>query len=288
MSMILVQRFLMAFYIITQVNCQEMGKLNVIADMPSSLKESSGMATYNQKAVWVVEDSGNHDKIYKVDLSGDIKEELEVKNGKNHDWEDLTTDTNGNLYIGDFGNNTNKRKNLVIYKLPNPEKENGDKITAEKIEFNYPNQNKFPPKKSKLYFDAEAFFHWNGFLYVITKNRSRPYDGKTMLYRLPDKKGEYEATFIAEWTTCLEQDSCSITSADISSDGKTIALLSNGLIWLITDFNFENILEGNIQQIDLAVRSQLESICFLDDTTLLLSDERSNHEGGNLYQYTIQ
>jgi hypothetical protein len=34
----------------------------------------------------------------------------------NIDWED-TKDKNGNLYVGDFGNNDNERKDLCIYKI---------------------------------------------------------------------------------------------------------------------------------------------------------------------------
>ncbi|MRH99495.1 hypothetical protein GH721_03020 [Kriegella sp. EG-1] len=286
--MILFLRLLLLLNFLIQVNCQKNTKLKIIAQMPESLKEISGMAAYNQNAMWAVEDSGNKDELYKVNFKGDIERKLEVKNAKNHDWEDLTTDTNGNLYIGDFGNNDNERKNLVIYKLSNPELEKGDKITAEKIEFKYPNQDKFPPKKSKMYFDAEALFHWNGFLYIISKNRSKPYDGKTMLYRIPDKVGAYEAEFLAEWVTCLDSHSCSITSADISSDGKTIALLSNGLIWHITDFDLTEFTKSNIRKIDLGVRTQLESVCFIDDKTLLMSDEQSHHTGGNLYRYEIE
>jgi sugar lactone lactonase YvrE len=35
----------------------------------------------------------------------------------NIDWEDITKDKDGNLYVGDFGNNDNERKDLCIYKI---------------------------------------------------------------------------------------------------------------------------------------------------------------------------
>ena len=281
-------RFLILLFALTQVNCQNPGKLHVVTNMPTSLKEESGMVSFDKESVWVVEDSGNHDKIYKVDFNGEIVKEFEVKNAKNHDWEDLTKDKKGHLYIGDFGNNYSRRKNLVIYKLPNPEIEKGDKIDAEKIEFEYPEQKKFPPKKSKLYYDSESFFHWNGFLYIITKNRSRPFDGKAFIYRVPDKKGKHKAKLVGEWITCPDLEICEVTSADISSDGKTIVVLSKGLLWIITDFKFDDFSKGNIRQIDLGVRTQLESVSFFNDSTLLLSDERSRHEGGDLYRFNIE
>ena len=245
------------------------------------------MVTFDNESMWTVEDSGNANKIYKVDYKGKIKKEFEVKDAKNRDWEDLTKDKSGNLYIGDFGNNFNDRKNLAIYKLPNPEKEKGDKIDSEKIKFNYPEQKDFPPKKAKRYFDTESFFHWNNNLYLITKNRSRPYDGKTFIYKVPDKKGEYDAKLVAEFVFCKNQDDCSATSAAISPNGKTIVVLTYGLLWIITDFKFDDFSKGKMQKIDLGIRSQLESVCFKDENTLLLSDERSGNRGDNLYEFIL-
>lgn len=267
--------------------CINYGQLKVITDIPSSLKENSGIQSYAENSIWLIEDNGNKDEIYKVNFKGKISKKFKVKNAKNSDWEDLAKDHNGNLYIGDFGNNGNGRKNLAIYKVPNPELEKGDKIEAEKISFSYPEQKKFPPKKQNHYYDAEAFFHWNGFLYIITKNRTRPYNGKALIYKVPDTKGKYKATLVGEFIICKDQNTCSVTGADISSDGKTIALLTYGYLILITDFSFDDFSKGKQQQIDLEVRTQLEAVCFKNDSTLLISDEKSHLQGGNLYQFDL-
>ena len=267
--------------------CINYGQLKVITDIPSSLKENSGIQSYDINSFWTIEDGGNKDVIYKVNFKGKISKKFKVKNAKNNDWEDLAKDHNGNLYIGDFGNNGNGRKNLAIYKVPNPELEKGDKIEAEKISFSYPEQKKFPPKKQNHYYDAEAFFHWNGFLYIITKNRTRPYNGKALIYKVPDTKGKYKATLVGEFIICKDQNTCSVTGADISSDGKTIALLTYGYLILITDFSFDDFSKGKQQQIDLEVRTQLEAVCFKNDSTLLISDEKSHLQGGNLYQFDL-
>ncbi len=279
--------FLVFFLGIGLCSCQNSGKLTILTDFPSSLDENSGLAYYRSDHFWVIEDSGSKDHIYAVNFNGKIVKDFEVKNAKNEDWEDLTTDRSGNLYIGDFGNNQNYRKDLVIYKLPNPEMEKGGKIDAEKIKLKYPEQKKFPPKKSELLFDAEAFFHWGDSLYIITKNRTRPYNGKTLVYKVPDVKGEYTASLVAEFITCQDPDICSITSASISPDGKKIALLGYGLLWIITDFSFDDFSKGSIKKIDLDLRTQLEAVCFKNDSTLLLSDERSHTQGGNLYTFDI-
>ncbi len=263
------------------------GNLDFMGKFPTRLNEVSGLDKDGNGNFWVIEDNGNKDKIYQVDSLARVIRELKVENAKNKDWEDLAKDRNGNLYIGDFGNNRNHRENLVIYKLPNPEHEKGDKIKSEKIEFRYPEQKKFPPKKSKLYYDAEAFFHRGNSLYIITKNRTRPYDGKAMIYKVPDTKGHYDAELIGEWFLCNDQNRCSVTAATISPDGKTIAVLGYGTLWLITDFEFDHFYKGTVKQIDLGLRTQLEAICFIGHDTLLLSDERSHDTGGNLYRLQL-
>lgn len=279
------------FFLLLLQNCSENntwhGELNFVNELPKKLDENSGIVSYNTNTIWVIEDNGNEDIIYKVDFQGKIRKELQVKKAENDDWEDLTKDKDGNLYIGDFGNNNNDRKNLVIYKLPNPEKEKGNKIASQKIEFHYPEQKKFPPKKNGRFYDAEAFFHYKNHLYIFTKDRSKPFNGRSFIYRLPDIKGNYEAILVGEITTCSNPDYCQVTSADISPDGKTIILLGYSKLWNITNFNLDSISKGDIEEIDLGMGSQLESICFINNDTLLLSNERNFKNGGNLYSYTL-
>ncbi|WP_252735793.1 hypothetical protein [Zobellia sp. B3R18] len=269
-------------------SCSNHGQLAYVTKLPSSLKENSGIATYTNDTAWFIEDSGNDDVITKVDFKGEILKEFKVKNAKNHDWEDLTEDKKGNLYIGDFGNNASDRKDLVIYKLPNPEYETGDHITAEQIAFKYPEQKRFPPKKKERYYDAEAFFHYNNYLYIFTKNRANPFSGESLIYRVPDTKGDYDAEYLGRLKTCDDWDTCKVTSADISPDGKTVVLLGAGKLWTLSEFDLENLPESTLKETDLMIRTQLESVSFVDNTTLLLSDEETKKEGGNLYKYTLK
>ena len=246
------------------------------------------MVSYLPSSAWFIEDNGNSDNLYKTNFKGDIVKHLDVKNAKNGDWEDLTKDKEGSLYIGDFGNNDNTRKNLAILKLPNPEIEKGDKINAETINFNYPEQLEFPPRRWELLYDAEAFFHYKDHLYIFTKNRANPFTGETLIYKVPDTKGSYEAKLVAKLPLCMDWDTCRITSATISPDDKTIVLLSYGKLWTLTDFPEDDFSKGKLTEIDLGVRTQLESVCFQNANTLLLSDEVRDNQGGNLYSYSLK
>ncbi|MDT0606686.1 hypothetical protein [Croceitalea rosinachiae] len=281
---------LLSSFIILQACAQKPwhGDLNYLGKFTNNLSEVSGIVSYNKKLAWVIEDNGNKDHIYAINLKAGLVKDLNVKDAKNQDWEDLATDKSGNLYIGDFGNNDNKRKDLTIYKLPNPELEKGDKIPSEKITFHYPEQKKFPPKKSNQVYDSEAFFHWDKHLYIFTKDRSRPYLGKTLIYQIPDKKGNYKAKLVGTINLCNDQDHCSVTGADISNDGKTIALIGYGYLYLGKNFDVTVISETKFDAIYLRHETQIESVCFLDDTTLLIADEQSKTKGRNLYSYEFQ
>lgn len=268
-------------------SCTNYGQLKVLSDLPGSLEENSGMVTYGDSTVWFIEDNGNLDEIYQLNFRGDILRSLKMKNGDNDDWEDLAKDEQNNLYIADIGNNGNYRKNLVIYKLPNPTTEPGDKIDAEKIEFYYPDQKEFPPKDDSLFYDAEALFHHGNTLFIVTKNRSDPFNGEAHIYTVPDTKGKYEAKFIGSFIPCNDWKLCQITAIDISPNADKIVALSYGKLFVFTEFTWDDFSKGKLEEIDLGARTQLESISFLNDSTLLISDERSHGSGGNLYTFTL-
>lgn len=269
-------------------SCSNYGQLEVLAKLPVKLKENSGLANYGDGTVWLIEDSGNKAEIYQVDLRGQLLKSISVKGASNKDWEDLAQDSEGHLYIADTGNNANKRKDLTIYKLSNPTNEKGNKTNAQKITFHYPEQSKFPPKKEELFYDAEALFYQKGYLFLITKNRAKPFSGEALVYKIPAKKGNYDAERIGKLVTCADENRCKVSAADISPDGKTVVLLGYGILWIYTNFEEENFTKGDMRTIDLKTASQLESISFLNDSTLLLSDEKTGIRGGNLYSYTLK
>ncbi len=270
------------------LGCKNHGQLSYITKLPKKLGENSGIVTIKDSTIWLIEDRGNKDELYKVNFKGNLLRELKVKNAKNHDWEDLAEDKEGNIYIGDFGNNSNKRKDLVIYKIPNPEFEKGDKIDAEKIKFSYPDQKDYPPVVAELNYDAEAFFYHKDFLYVITKNRTIPFSGEAFIYKIPAMPGEHSAELVGKFITCKQDVICQVTAADISQDGSTIAILGYGKLFLFTDFKWDDFSKGKMKTINLGTTTQLESICFLNNETLLLSDEERGNTGGNLYALKLR
>ena len=275
--------FLLTFLVFC--NCQNFGQLKMIADLPKKLEEVSGNE-YEKKSrlIWMPNDGGNKPKIYGFTKKGKLKKVIYV-NAKNKDWEDITSDDEGNIYIGDFGNNDNERKKLKIYKV---DKKYLDKEVAEveEIEFEYEDQEKYPPKKKKRFFDAESFFYYNNHFYIFTKSRVKKDHGKTSLYKVPAVAGKHEAKFIAEFDNGRKDESW-ITSADISFNKKKVVLLSQKNILVFTDFNDDNFFSGNVKKYPLEHYSQKEGICFKTNNVVYITDERSGGEGGNLYEFTL-
>lgn len=261
--------------------------IKFLAELPKALDEASGAeTTVNSDYIWMLNDSGNSPKLYGVSAKGNIKEEIKI-DAKNHDWEDLTSDEEGNLYIGDFGNNDSKRKNLAILKVKKSALNDKGKVDIDRISFSYPNQEKFPPKNKNLYFDCEAFFYHNNNFYLFTKSRVKNDFGKTSLYKVPAEKGKHVAEFLGTFNTCSDMD-CWITSADISNDGKSIVLLSPKSVWVFTDFKGDDFFNGTSKEIPLDGRvSQKESICFKDNNTLYITDEKAHGSDGNLYEFSL-
>ena len=272
--------------LIFSAGCQNKN-IKFLGELSKSLDEVSGAeTTVNSDYIWMLNDGGNSPKLYGVSAKGNIKEEIKI-DAKNHDWEDLTSDEEGNLYIGDFGNNDSKRKNLAILKVKKTALNDKGKVDIDRISFSYTNQEKFPPKNKNLYFDCEAFFYHNNNFYLFTKSRVKNDFGKTSLYKVPAKKGKHVAELLGTFNTCSDMD-CWITSADISNDGKSIVLLSPKSVWVFTDFKGDDFFNGTSKEIPLDGRvSQKESICFKDNNTLYITDEKAHGSDGNLYEFSL-
>ena len=176
-------RLILTFLII--VSCGT-GKLKLLGSINNSLKEvSASELVKGSDLAWVIEDNGNKDHLYGLTFDGKIKSSINIKNAKNEDWEDLTSDNEGNIYIGDFGNNRKKRKDFTIYKILHKDLIK-DNAVATQIEFKLPKK-----EKSK---DFEAFFLLNDHFYIFSKERTN-----THVYKIPNKEGKHEAELVTKY-----------------------------------------------------------------------------------------
>ena len=259
-----------------------------LASLPSNLSECSGVEIEADGSFLSHNDRGNEAEIYNFEKGGTLSKTYIFENITNVDWEDLTRDEDGNLYIGDFGNNDNDREDLVIYKVQKEELDQSTNITnVEKIFFNFEDQVSFPPSNNKMLFDTETMFYQNDFLYLLIKDRSSPFSGITRLYRLPNIAGNHSAIFQGEFITENNKDKGQVTSADLNQDGSVLAMLSNEMIWLFSGFSEGQYFSGTETKIDLPSGIQFEGIVFQDNCTLFLTSETTSGEEASLYQVDL-
>jgi WD40 repeat protein len=258
-----------------------------IAPLPKILKEASGLYIDKNKNFW----SHNDDRypfLYCFDSTGNILKTVYI-NHPNKGWEDLAHDEENNIYIGAFGNNRNDRKDLTIYKIGSPDSIKSKSTLGETIKFQYTDQSAFPALEGNRNYDADAFIAFEGSLFIFTKNRTKPFTGYTRVYRLPQTAGSYHAELVdSVFLGDGPMMDFWVTSADVSPDKKTVALLGHEKIWLLRNFEGSNFSSGSITEIDLLNFSHKAGVSFSDNNILYIVDETEfDILGGFLYKLDI-
>ena len=254
----------------------------LLVHLPATLYESSGIEISTPNSIWTHNDSGDSARIYNIDTLGNILRTILFDVDEAIDCEESTRDAEGNYYLGDFGNNSNDRTNLRIYKIPNPDTLLLNTIIPQLITFRFEDQQQFPPDSAYMNFDCEAMFHFQDSLYLFSKNRGTSMYCK--MYRLPDIQGDYIAELVDSFNIGTW-----VTSADISPSGDKMVLLSESRLWLFSNITDTDFFSGNAQMFNMYF-SQKEAIVFVDDSTLYLTDEYFNllGNGGNLYRINLK
>lgn len=240
------------------------------------LKEISGWVFVNDSTLVAHNDSGNAPILYVLNLNGSIRHRTTLLGVKNMDMEDITTDDKGHLYIGDFGNNTNMRKDLVIYKVKTAKVLELDEVEVKSIRFSYPEQASFPPVASDMHYDAEAMAYYKDSLYIFTKCRAEPFDGSSLVYCLPTTAGNYKAK--KKQTLVIgKRDSYrdAVTAADVYKDELYLTTYNRLIIYKITkgEASFKT-------QISMLPISQKEAVAVKSSTIVYITDEYQKVIGG--------
>lgn len=264
--------------------------VKTLCQLPEIVDESSGIELADNGYLYTFNDSGGEPALYLCDTMCNLVGTYTIPGAKNVDWEDVARDTLGYIYIGDFGNNKNKRKDLTIYKISSQSIINGGE-PAEKITFTYEDQAAFPP--SDRIYDCESVIWVNGSLYLFTKHRTTPM--ATNIYKIPDTSGHHTAqkqgSFFTGVAGAFEHPFYNywITAADISPDFSKLALLSGNKVFVFSDFEDDDFFSGKVRIYFLPATTQKEGICFKNNTEIYITDEywASSQIGRNLYVLNI-
>lgn len=271
------------------------------------LNEMSGLVKSRRykNVWWVHNDSGDTPRLFALDEKGQVIfppymkgsvwadkkvagkkmwAGLKIEQASNIDWEDIAADDDS-LYISDMGNNGNARRDLGVYQLSEPNPRAVDKSrTLCFIPIRYPDQKTFPGKKWD--FDCESLFVSAGKLYFLTKHR-RPGEIRgmtlgTKLYRLDTQnKGTVNTlTLVGKHEKLFAP-----TAADLSPDGRYLAVLTLTSIWLFEKpKSGDDWLSGRSTELLLPLlkSKQAEGLSFDGSSKL-----RVNNEQGELYEVDL-
>ena len=262
--------------------------LREVGKLPKILREASGLEITRSGYLWSHNDDGIP-ALYCIDSLGKLVRAVQL-NVSNRGWEDLAQDDEGNIYIGGFGNNKNDKKDLRIYKIPNPESIQANLTTPETISYRYGDQKSFPPDPTNRNYDVDAFFAWDKHLYLFTKNRSNPFKGYSRVYRLTQEPGEQiaeliDSVFVGDGPMLNNW----VTSVDISPDKKKLALLLHDRVLFLTGFTKENFSNTKVFELNLENYSHKAGLCFVNEEKLYIVDELEfDFLGGKLYALDLK
>lgn len=267
---------------------QEFGEPRTVGRLESpELNEASGLAASKcqPKVYWTHNDSGDDAFIFAISGEGDHLGIWKVAGATNIDWEDIEAikDKGGNcfIYIGEIGNNDRARSGGTVYRLAEPKADDMARNSSQKdpIETNTVDALRFEYPDSRH--DAETLLVHpvTGDIYVLSKRTNGP----SGIYKL---KPDFSATDpqvavkLGEIAVPAVPNGL-LTSGDISSDGKRVALCDyfSGyeLTLPMTAKDFDEIWQQKPVRFDIGKRDTGEAIAYsIDGNTVVAVSEKKN------------
>jgi len=246
-----------------------------------NIDEASGIVAshVHQAILYTHNDSGGDPVIFMIDTLGQYQGKIKLEGVRNKDWEDIAIGPGENsdssyIYVGDIGDNDGKRKQVQVYRFPEPSKiQEIQNVQPERIALIYPDE---PRDAETLMVDP-----WTGDIFILSKR-----DTSNILYRAPAKelkKGQVEMEKIMKLPITMA------VAGDISADGKQIIIKNYWVIYYWLREEGESIPEALARkplQLPYKPEPQGEAIAFssMGDRFYTLSENRFRIKP-MLYQY---
>jgi len=249
--------------------------------LPSQVRETSGLALSRRHPglLWTHNDSGGDPVLFAVDTTGALRARVRVTGAENADWEDVAVGpcpAGECLYVADIGDNEAGRREVVVYRLPEPGPGDAESAPAERLRLRYPGG----PR------DAEALFLLPpGDLFVVDKGQR----GEVSLYRAPAAALRPGAAATLERVAALGAGEAerlnAVTGASATPDGKWVAVRSYTALHLFRGDDLRAGATAPVERVDLAPleEPQGEAVALRADGAVFLSSEaQGKREPGTL------
>lgn len=236
------------------------------------VRESSGIAASrtHPAVFWTHNDKGNAPVLYAVGRDGGLLAEYHVA-ATHDDWEDVAADDNGNLYVGNIGNNDGARDWLEVHRVREPDSSAAGRSSGHSLKVDRTWRLRFPGAP----FDCEALFVHGGHGYVVSKVFG---GARATVYRFPlDGEGDVTLEPVAELPT-----NGPVTAADLSADGARLAVLTYGeLLTFAIDGDVARAARVDPTRVAMPP-GKLEGVCLTPDGVV------ATDEGRNVYLIPAQ
>lgn len=225
--------------------------------------------------LWTLNDSGHAPDLFATDTLGRARGRVPVA-ARNVDWEALAPGpcpSGTCLYIGDTGDNAERRETVAIYRLPEPDPREQAVRRTRSLVFRYPDGAH----------DAEAMLITpDTAVWIITKGRS----GGVRVYRLGPEAWGREGTATAALVQTLpipteEGVRELVTDAALSPDGRHVVIRTYATLYFLTWEGDRLLPEVPRPPCRVwGMETQGEGVAWLDGSRLVLTSERGVLGGG--------
>jgi hypothetical protein len=234
--------------------------------VPEELSELSGLAASARHpgVFWAHNDSDQAFRVYAIEDSGKLRATLTLTGATPRDLEDIAVGPCGQgaggascLYLADTGDNFQRRQQVRLYRLPEPEQLADATLPVETLAFTYPDG---PRDAESLILDERS-----GRLAVITKTL----DSLGEVYALDGLNPQQPVKATRLGTLRAPQDLDRMTTAAaLHTSGERLLLRTYTRVWEVRRpgaRRLEELIQGEVAEVPGASQAQAEAITFTSE-----------------------
>ncbi|MDX9755168.1 MAG: hypothetical protein RBU29_14480 [bacterium] len=221
------------------------------------LDELSGITRADQPGQYWVHNDSEDTVLYRINDQGDCLQTVLLEGVVSLDWEGMTADPEGHLYIGEMGDNNAIRPFYSIHKFPRPTADQQTVDTIETCFFTYADRQSH---------NCEAIFFFQNKIYLITRTDD-PFQ-KPKIFKIDTflPKTSVVANEVGE----MEVQGL-VSDAAYSAVHNQLAVLTYHGVYFFPFIEEADLLKPPSHFIH-SVMGWTEAVCY-DDETLVIADE---------------
>ncbi len=231
---------------------------------PDVLPELSGLAASARHpgVFWGHNDSGNDFEVFALEPSGTVRARVKLTGASPRDVEDIAVgpcgpgDSRPCLWLGDIGDNFERRDQVRLYRLPEPEQLADATLSVEALPFTYPDGSH----------DAESLVvDRSGRPAVITKVSGSL--GQVFALEGLKPGSVVKATLLGVLKAPQELDQAT-TAADLHPSGERLLLRTYTRAWEVRGpgaQRLEDLVKGTVTRVPDASQAQSEAIAYFPE-----------------------